>query len=397
MKKNISINLFGTLYAIDEDAYQLLESYLDNMRAYFSKREGGEEIVDDVEHRVAELFNEMRQKGIQAINIDHVKAIMERIGDPQQMTAGETEAPTSNTGTTNQTTSTATPSSEPHTPRRLYRDLEDKILGGVISGICHYFGGSDPLLWRIIVVMLFFFGYGVVGIIYLILWLVVPQARTAEDRLRMQGKPVNAKAINEEVMRGAAKAKETLNNVRHDQRTHGCLTIILYTLLIIIGLILFLPLISTLMALIAFIGVLAYATITGWPTLATFGFHERWVQTMIEAPGITTQIWIAALAAIIVLIIPLFVIIRLFISRKGMGAGTIVTLIVTWLLALTTSITMTCLSAANFEKTEHDIRHREKTNVEEWIQETTEVVLPSDTLEIDTTAMDTTDVDTAAL
>lgn len=65
MKKNITVNLFGTLYAIDDDACKLLEQYLDNMRSYFSKREGGDEITDDIEHRVAELFSELKTNGVE--------------------------------------------------------------------------------------------------------------------------------------------------------------------------------------------------------------------------------------------------------------------------------------------------------------------------------------------
>ena len=82
MKKNITINLFGTLYAIDEDACQLLETYLNNMKNYFSRRDGGDEIADDIEHRVAELFSELREKGVEAVTIEHVRDIISRIGNP---------------------------------------------------------------------------------------------------------------------------------------------------------------------------------------------------------------------------------------------------------------------------------------------------------------------------
>ena len=85
MKKNITINLFGTLYAIDEDACQLLETYLNNMKNYFSRRDGGDEIADDIEHRVAELFSELREKGVEAVTIEHVRDIISRIGNPEQM------------------------------------------------------------------------------------------------------------------------------------------------------------------------------------------------------------------------------------------------------------------------------------------------------------------------
>ena len=76
MKKNICINLFGTLYAIDEDAYQLLERYIENMKSFFSNREGGEEIADDIEHRVAEHLWGLKESGVEAISIEMVKDIM---------------------------------------------------------------------------------------------------------------------------------------------------------------------------------------------------------------------------------------------------------------------------------------------------------------------------------
>ena len=82
MKKNISINFFGTIYAIDEDAYKLLEDYIANMKLYFSHEEGGEEIADDIEHRVAELLWEYKEQGMSAVDIDTVKEIIEKIGNP---------------------------------------------------------------------------------------------------------------------------------------------------------------------------------------------------------------------------------------------------------------------------------------------------------------------------
>ena len=85
MKKNININMFGVIYAIDEDAYDLLKKYLENMRSYYGRRSGGEEIANDVESRVAELFAELKAQGVEAITIEHVEDIIKRIGDPQQM------------------------------------------------------------------------------------------------------------------------------------------------------------------------------------------------------------------------------------------------------------------------------------------------------------------------
>ena len=97
MKKNININLFGTLYAIDEDACTLLENYLDNMRSYFAKRDGGDEIYDDIEHRVAEHLWSLKESGMSAIDIDTVKQIISSIGNPDEMESGVEEAADSNT------------------------------------------------------------------------------------------------------------------------------------------------------------------------------------------------------------------------------------------------------------------------------------------------------------
>ena len=82
MKKNITINLFGSLYAIDEDAYELLNQYQNNMRRYFSRKEGGEEIAEDIERRIAELFDELKASGVEAITIEHVRDIISRMGNP---------------------------------------------------------------------------------------------------------------------------------------------------------------------------------------------------------------------------------------------------------------------------------------------------------------------------
>lgn len=206
MKKNITINLFGALYAIDDDAYQLLEQYLNNMRSYFSKRDGGDEIADDIEHRVAELFSELKASGIEAISIEHVQEIIQRIGNPEQMD-DEADATTS----TNDEYS-ATPPPLPNNDaasknkRKLYRDPQDQVLGGVMSGLCQYFGGSDPLPWRIIMVVLAVFSFSTIGIIYLIAWALIPAAYTAEERLQMKGQPVNPQTLSDEIMKGASQA-----------------------------------------------------------------------------------------------------------------------------------------------------------------------------------------------
>lgn len=225
MKKNITINLLGRLYAIDEDAYELLKRYTDSLRSYFARREGGEEIADDIEARIAELFDELKQGGLQAITIEHVEDIIHRVGRPEDMEEedlsqdpsrppreGDEKPQSEENGE-----ATSLTGGRGKGQRRLYRNLADRKLMGVLSGLAAYFGG-DVLWWRLGYVALFFLPGGFVSrmfywsswhlgislnftliILYIALGILMPVAETPEDRLRMKGKPVNPQNLADEV------------------------------------------------------------------------------------------------------------------------------------------------------------------------------------------------------
>ena len=202
MKKNITINFFGTLYAIDEDAYELLNRYLGDMKRYFSRKEGGEEIADDIEHRVAELMLELKNDGREPIDIALVKEIIGRIGNPEELDEasgeGESGSATGHRG--------REWFSEQVSKKRLYCNPDDKLLCGVLSGIACYLG-IDPVWVRLIVVALailpipfIYISFWTVLIIYFVLALIIPEAKTPEERLRMHGKPVTMENLNEEIV-----------------------------------------------------------------------------------------------------------------------------------------------------------------------------------------------------
>lgn len=264
MKKNISINLFGTLYQIDEDAYSLLERYIDSMKSYFSRQEGGEEIADDIEHRVAELLWQQKQGGAEAVNIDDIKNIIKTIGNPAdfeeeagaegaeyaQEVKDENNGEENNTYGSNYKKESSQYSSSMFDQfkqrvagRRLYRDPYNKVLGGVCSGLSTYFNYGDPVLWRLAFVLLCFllpfigsifsgitgfFGLTIhiisfpsifmVPILYLVFLIVVPEARTPEDRLRMQGKEVNPENLQEEVLN---EANGNFGGTYYSSRSNG--------------------------------------------------------------------------------------------------------------------------------------------------------------------------------
>ncbi|MBQ8969031.1 MAG: PspC domain-containing protein [Bacteroidaceae bacterium] len=226
MKKNITINLLGRLYAIDEDAYELLKQYTDSLHSYFSRREGGEEIADDIEARIAELFEDLKAQGVLAITIEHVQDIIHRVGRPEEMDEsplltspiGE-ENTNGPEGNTNEPEESPSPSmgEAGKGAKRLYRNMSDRKLMGVLSGLAAYFGG-DVLWWRLGFVALFFLPGGFVSrmfywspwhwgisinatliILYIALGILMPVAETPEDRLRMKGKEVNPQNLADEV------------------------------------------------------------------------------------------------------------------------------------------------------------------------------------------------------
>ncbi|MBQ3771265.1 MAG: PspC domain-containing protein, partial [Bacteroidaceae bacterium] len=184
MKKNITINMCGRLYQIDEDACNLLQKYIESLRSSFGRKEGGDEIVDDIEARIAELFDELKKDGIEAITIDDVKAIISRIGEPEQL-AGEEEKENAGEETRSAGQKMYDNFRSRTAGKRLFRNPKDKMIAGVLSGLAAY-TNTDAVIWRIIAVILFFF-YGVGLIAYIVLAIVVPVATTDEDFRQMHG------------------------------------------------------------------------------------------------------------------------------------------------------------------------------------------------------------------
>lgn len=210
MKRTFPINLSGKVFYIDEDAYSLLDDYLNNIRAAFSSPDDSE-IADDIEARISELFSEKIDSGSEVITIADVNAVIDRIGRPEQMGDGDSQYGGRDNGR-----QTPPPPPSPKEPqpqaqpqqtvrKRLFRDPDDKILGGVASGIALYLGWNATLV-RLALVLFALLGYGIVIALYIAAWIVIPQAKTAEDRLAMYGKPVNLDNIGQTVKEGYNRA-----------------------------------------------------------------------------------------------------------------------------------------------------------------------------------------------
>lgn len=322
MKKNITINLFGALYNIDEDAYELLEQYQTNMRRYFMRQEGGEEIADDIEHRVAELIAELKANGVEAITIEHVQDIIHRIGNPEEMETAENE--TDKAEGSDETEGTATPppapdadGNEPRPRRKLFRDPEDKMVGGVLSGLCQYFGFTDPLPWRIIFVLLCIFTYSGFAFVYLLAWALMPEARTPEERLLMCGKPVNPQTLNEELMRGMNATRNFINDPANQSKARGCLSTLLNIVVVCFKIFAIFILLILAFCALMFVFFIVVMAVAGSSAVADWGMADSDFMALIGiAPSL--KYWYAAccVLGLAVVALPLYALIHNLVRRK---------------------------------------------------------------------------------
>ena len=176
MNKVININFQGRILPIEEQAYEILKQYIASLQVYFANEEGRDEIINDIECRVAELCEDKLKKGEVCINEATINLIIESIGRPADFEAQDGfEQSTRNNNTQNAERNQQQQAWEFTTQKRLYRDEQNKVLGGVCSGIANYFN-IDPLVVRIL--WIFLVGVNILG--YLILWIAVPSSSVKE-------------------------------------------------------------------------------------------------------------------------------------------------------------------------------------------------------------------------
>jgi phage shock protein PspC (stress-responsive transcriptional regulator) len=186
MKKTLTVNLNNIVFHIDDDAYEMLQTYLHEIAEHFQSDDERKEIMNDIEARIAELFTEKLQKSKNVVNLIDVQEIIEIMGKPSQYT-GEDEEPESSKSEKKQ-----------QNTRRFYRDPENAVLGGIAGGIAAYFGWEVTLV-RILLVIAVIIGMGFIIPVYIVVWFVAPQAITAAQRLEMQGEDVTVESIKTEL------------------------------------------------------------------------------------------------------------------------------------------------------------------------------------------------------
>jgi len=206
MKKTLTINLSGSVFHIDDDAYEKLHGYLNKITNHFGNDADAEEIVEDIEARIAEIFaSKIKSAGDEVINLANVEEVIVIMGTPEAI-SNEEEEKTEKEKVTEKKTYRLK-------GKRLYRDSDDRVLGGVCSGLGAYFN-IDPVIIRIIFVVAFFLPIGSSALIYIILWIVVPKAASTAQRLEMKGEVVNIDNISKSIKEEMQDVKENFRNYR---------------------------------------------------------------------------------------------------------------------------------------------------------------------------------------
>lgn len=185
MKTTLSVNIGGMNFIIDEDAYTRLSAYIAALKRKYASQVGGEEIVSDLEARMAELFSQEIKTAQQVVGLRLVKQVIATLGDEEELGAG----------TSAQTTFTNEQKRNAMAYKRFYRDPNGMVLGGVCTGLSHYFN-VDPVLFRIIFVVLLL--GGVTVILYPLIWIITPMAVTPSQRLEMKGEPITPENVERE-------------------------------------------------------------------------------------------------------------------------------------------------------------------------------------------------------
>ncbi len=367
MNKTTSINLGGYFFHIDEDAFRKLSNYFDAVRKSLSP-DGREEIINDIESRISELFTEKLGTSKQVIGIKEVDDIITIMGQPEDYKI-EDETLKNDFHSNFAKTSTT---------KKLYRDKENSFLGGVLSGLGHYFG-VDPLWLRIIMVILFF-GFGTGLVLYIILWVLIPEAVTTSQKLEMKGEPITISNIEKKVKEGFNEISDKFSNLDHDkitsnakngaERIGNTISEIISSILNVISKIIggFIVLFTCMTLISVIIGGIAMIFFSSMP--------DNFLYNHIHTPfSFETPIWIQGILLIIVVGIPLFFLLilglKLLTTRmKSIGNTLNYSLLAIWIIGLASVLFLTVSEISQNAYTGKDI---EKVAIN---------IKPSDTLNI---------------
>lgn len=347
MKKTFTINISGTIFHIEEDAYEVLQKYMVALKNYFGNYDEGKEVVADIEARIAEIFIEKLGKENKVVTIENVNEVVEIMGNPEDFEAETEEADVES-------------QEEATRKRRLYRDPDHRVIGGVCGGLGAYFK-MDPVILRIIFVALLFLTGGTALLAYIILWIAVPKAKNTAQRLEMRGQEATVKNIEKSIKEEMNDVKESFKKMKDSEKgkrameaagdaTYNVLKFSLRVAVIVIGVIL---IFSGFLGLIGFIlsMTVGHTVLQGWPLVwspevQVPGFLNHFVDPSVLSWG---MICIGILAGIPLLAM-LFIGTKLVFRYKTNNTAIGLTMVGVWLIALFALISLSLSQVGNFKE-----------------------------------------------
>lgn len=378
MNKTVNINLAGIFFHIDEDAYLKLQRYLEAIKRSFTDSQGRAEIISDIEARIAELFSERVKHDKQVIGTKEVEEVIGIMGQPEDYLVDdeifEDEPMSSSYSKSTRSSST----------KKLFRDRDNSYIAGVSSGLGHYLG-IDAIWVRLLWILLTIGSGGTFIFIYILFWILVPEAVTTAEKLTMTGEPVNISNIEKKIRDGIDNVSETVKNVdyeKYGQRvksgsknffdTIGDVLLFLLKLFAkFIGVILIIIGVSLLFGLI--VSLLSFGSSTY--------FHPWWLDYPDALNTTGLPLWLGSVLLFFLFGIPLFFILylglRILITNlKSIGRVAKFTLLGLWLLSIVGLVVISIKEASHFAL-ENSVSQTEKLTIN-----------PLDTLQIKMVASD---------
>ncbi len=344
MKKTFTINISGTIFHIEEDAYEKLQNYLISLKNHFGANEEGNEIISDFENRIAELFSEKLNSEQEAITLERVNQVIETMGTPDDFIKAEEEAVFETT----------------RRKKRLYRDPEKRVIGGVCGGLAAYFN-MDPVIVRIIMVLLALFN-GVGLIAYLVLWIAVPKAVTNAQRLEMRGREVTVSNIEQSIREEVKDVKEGIKKIKDSETfakgkektseigdaVSNVFSVILRIFVIFLGILLIM---TGFFGLLGFISslVIGQSFLSGWPLVWDSGVQvPDFINHFVSHETLTWGLLSVGFLVGIPLLLLLFVGTKMVFRYRSNNAAIILTMVGLWIVALIVLLSVSVGQLGNF-------------------------------------------------
>ncbi|MEN9876361.1 MAG: hypothetical protein RLZZ529_1358 [Bacteroidota bacterium] len=365
MNKTVTINLGGIVFHIDEDAYQKLSRYFDAIKRSLNNSSGQEEIIKDIEMRISELLSEKLLSDKHVIGLKEIDEVIAVMGQPEDYIIEDDSKVESNYQAYKKS-------------KKLYRDKDKGMIGGVAAGLSHYLG--IDVVWIRVILLLFFFGFGTGILAYIILWIATPEAITTSEKLEMTGEPVTISSIEKKVREEFDSVSEKFKNVDYDkygnqiktgaEKFGNSLSEIISNIFKVFAKFLGVILIITGVTVLFFLFV-------GIFTLGTGAFIEfPWTEFANAGNFTDYPIWVFGLLMFLGVGIPFFFLTLLGFrllspSIKSIGSIAKYTLLALWILAIAALISIGIQQAS-------EVAYEGKTIKKETLN-----ILPTDTLQIE--------------